>query len=297
MTSKINAKTTNSGHKMPAKVTCYKCKNIVDKKQTALCSICKNRYELECDGYPEKTYRLLDQAAKKKWRCKMCIKNKKDINSDMHNITTRKKPNLTKQCTSPSPEKPPEKLQCFESSQLSDQNTSYVLDSHILTDYNITDESFTTPSKLSKSVDGTVTDITSISDMKITVSQLTCTLESTQNELENLILENNDLHRQIHKLTSENKILKSLCHSPTAIEGSPGIFNKNKKKRNSLLIPSVSSVPSSPTIKSHVNSHTNTVILCLQRKISDLQKQLKEAEKEITGLTEKNKESDTKNVP
>ncbi|CAK1581273.1 unnamed protein product [Parnassius mnemosyne] len=287
MASKFNVKTTNSGHKMPVVVvTCYKCKNLVDIKKTAICSLCKNRYDLDCDGYPEKTYRLMDQERKKKWRCKTCIKNKKDVNSDITNITVRKKQNLPGQCTSLEESCNTEKLQCIESLQVSEKDTSYTLDSHVLTDYNISDVSFSTPSKLSKSVDGTMSETTSISEMKSTISQLTCNLRSTQNELENIILENNDLHRQINKLTSEIKILKSLCYSPTKID-SPQSGNTTKKKRHPLLLHSLSSVPSSPTVTSYTYPHPNSTISSLQQKITNLQQELKDAEKEIASLNKK----------
>ncbi|KAL4716067.1 hypothetical protein ACJJTC_002832 [Scirpophaga incertulas] len=61
----------------------------------------------------------------------------------------------------------------------------------------------------------TLSDIRKFTDMKDTISQSTNELNSTQMELENVILQNNDLHKQINKLTTEITLLKTLCHTPT----------------------------------------------------------------------------------
>lgn len=63
--------------------------------------------------------------------------------------------------------------------------------------------------------------------MKETISHLTQELNSTQNKLENTILEKNDLHIQIEKLTVENNVLKSLCKL-SSVENMP--CNSIKKK-------------------------------------------------------------------
>lgn len=91
MASSLN-KTVHSDRKTSAQVTCNVCKKYVNIKNTALCSICKKRYEFDCVGYPESTYRLKDIEARKKWKCKLCIKNQPDANSDAtSNVTLRRK--------------------------------------------------------------------------------------------------------------------------------------------------------------------------------------------------------------
>lgn len=101
------------------------------------------------------------------------------------------------------------------------------------------DESYLTPNKLSKSVDGTISDITTMSEMKETISQLTDDPNSTQKELENTKLQNNDLHKQITKFTAEIKLRKSLCSS--LIENTNSSI---KKKRHSLLPRNLATTPS-----------------------------------------------------
>ena len=51
-------------------------------------------------------------------------------------------------------------------------------------------------------------------EMKSEINRLNVNLESTQHELENVILENSDLKKQIFQLTQEVEILKQICRSP-----------------------------------------------------------------------------------
>lgn len=170
------------------------------------------------------------------------------------------------------------------------QDNSKMLDSHLLTDYEISDESYSTPSKLSKSVDGTISDVISTSEMKITISQLNCKLTSTEHELENTILENNDLHKKINKLTAENKILRSLCNSSSIIESSPS--TSTKIKRHSLMFENTSFTPTKPEKQGTMES---LYLQRLQVRIADLQQQLKNAEQEIE-ILRKQIENITQNV-
>ncbi|CAH1647368.1 unnamed protein product [Spodoptera littoralis] len=274
---------------MASLVRCHKCKKDVNIKSTALCSACENRYEFDCDGYPEPTYRLKDPEAKKKWRCKLCIRNKKyAINEGVSNITVRKRQNCIK---SPSPIKkiPNTKKGSADntSKRLSaTQSDAKLFDSHILTDCESYDESYTTSNRLSRSVDRTVTDLVSVSEMKETIAQLTLQLESTENELGNILLENTELHKQIKKLCTENDTLKSLCHS-SSIFGYPG--TSSKKKKHALSQPhyvhSTPSSPSSSTLNVEVTDHVN--VLRLQQEILNLQQLLQTAEGEISALTER----------
>lgn len=98
---------TGSGRKM-ALVVCHKCKATVDMKDTILCSVCTNRYEFNCIGYPEKLYNLTSNEAKTKWSCKSCKIIDKKRDSGKSNITLRKAKNqssnkniTSKTCTSP----------------------------------------------------------------------------------------------------------------------------------------------------------------------------------------------------
>lgn len=279
----------SSTRKMATLVTCHKCKKLVNIKYTALCSACNNRYELDCDGYPEATYRLKDAEAKKKWRCKMCIRNKKYDNADgSSNITVRKKPPLLKM-RSPTEQTNANQNMANETlCQSPVQHSTLLSDSHILTECETSDESYITPNKLPKSLDRTVFDLVSTSEMKNTISQITYKLESTENELGNILLENRDLHKQIKKLTIENETLKSICHCETIHDSPDNADTMKKKKQASSQQYNACSTPTS--LSSHVvniNTKDNGEKLFLEEEIVTLKQQLEVAEREINALTER----------
>ncbi|KAI8432084.1 hypothetical protein MSG28_004592 [Choristoneura fumiferana] len=111
---------------------------------------------------------------------------------------------------------------------------------------------------------------TTVDEMNETIKRLTSELNSTQNELENTILENNELHREIHKLNKEINILKTLCYS------SP--VKKNRKKGNHtkslMLTTGFSTPPSKSPIVSNTDPHENLKVLGLHHKITALEKQI-----------------------
>ncbi|KAF9791614.1 hypothetical protein SFRURICE_020013 [Spodoptera frugiperda] len=188
---------------------------------------------------------------------------------DASNITVRKKPVVPTTESSPDTQTKP-----------SINQLSSTQDSHVLTDYDTSYDSDTSPNVHSKSVDGTTTNISSLSEMQDTIVQLTAKLETTEHELENSILENNDLNKQLTKLTTEIKILKSLCHSSTMIESSP--INNDKKKKHSRFSQNVSSTPSSTRVRDYASHASHQ---CLQQKIINLEKNLQNAKDEIKRLT------------
>ncbi|KAF9418603.1 hypothetical protein HW555_004651 [Spodoptera exigua] len=261
----------NSSRKITSLVICHKCKKKVDIKSTALCSACDNRYELDCDGYPEHTYRLKDSEEKQKWRCKTCIRGKKYGKTDSTSgITLRKKPTVLK--TTP----PTQQVPNIQS------NSTMLTDSHILTECETSDESYITPNKLSRSVDRTVSDMITTSEMKETIDQLTLKLESTENELENELLENTDLKKHINKLSTEINTLKSLCKS-THIFKNPGSSTKKKKQTTLQQQQQQPSSPFSSTLQDEISEYVRR----LEQEIVKLQKKLQIAEQEIALLTER----------
>lgn len=269
---------TRNDRKMPEKAICFKCKKSVDIKKTALCSTCNNRYELDCIGYPEQTYRLMDQESRKKWRCTTCIKNKKVSNTSyISNITSRKKLQASRSSPEPIVCKSTEKNQQSEAIQTTTLNMSELLDSHILSEYETSTESYDTPNKLSKSVDGTISETLTILEMKDTINDLTNKLDSTENELENTILENNNLRQQLNKLTTEIKMLKTLCHSPP-IENNAVITRGRKQS----LLHQTFSTPSTPlTRKTNVSDNESIEIVLLQQKIVGLLQELENTQEQL----------------
>ncbi|KAH9643656.1 hypothetical protein HF086_006132 [Spodoptera exigua] len=271
------AKTT---HKMPVLVTCYRCKKSVDEKKTALCSICKNRMEPDCDGYPLQTYRLKSQESKTKWRCSKCTKKTvpKNVPSPddniSNNVTVRKKPAYSINHLHTDIYKNKRKL------------LSPNQDSHILSDYDTSCETDTnTPKRLlTDSLDGSSTIKSPILyyEMQDTIAQLTTKLECAENALECKTLQNNELNKQVEELTKEIKLLKSICNSSTIIESSPIVNNKNN--RQSFTSQDIFSTPTSGRLPLDVEDPTETTYRHLHKTIATLQKELTCAEQEIKTL-------------
>lgn len=265
---------------MAALVTCHKCKKYVSAKSVILCSECNNTFEFECGGLPEKVYRLMEPESKRKWKCKFCRQKPKVVISsgDATNITLRKK--LTSQNLNESTES------VRFSTPVSETQMD---DSHILTELNTTCDS---PIALSRSVDNTLSGSAySVQEMKETISMLTSQLASTQVELENTILENNDLHRNINKLTKENELLKTLCQKPLP-EIKIDSTTMKKNRRYSAQFPDIrrslfaSPRPQSLT-KTDPKPDEHIMFQSLQLRIKELSQKLQQAEKEISFLTNK----------
>lgn len=138
---------------------------------------------------------------RKKWTCGACTTQQK-INNPSHNSRRRNKGLLQ------------DKSHKAHLTSKIVQRSKVLDDSHVLTDGDTSDDSLSTPMKLSKSLDDTVNDHNLIQELKETITQLESDLASAQNELENTIIENNGLHRQINKLTIEINSLKTICQSP-----------------------------------------------------------------------------------
>lgn len=108
-----------------------------------------------------------------------------------------------------------------------------------------------------------------VENLKLEIECLKTNLSSTQNELDNIILENSGLKQQLTKLSQEISILKNLCKSPLSSlrKTTPSKRNRRNKRRltdtfaNSSMN---SSVNSSPSLKkaskecSKTNNETKT---------------------------------------
>lgn len=276
--SKINTSTNNNSVQKPTNVVqCNECKKQVDVKTTICCVECKKKYEYDCIGISEKLYRLKGTEAKKQWKCKLCnskIKNNKDT-EESTNITLRKKP------LSPKSNK--------IVSQTNVGFDSQSCDSPILTQMSLsTNESFLTLSpteRLSRSVECLTSLNNNIIELQENNDRLMSELLTTQNELENTIIENNELKRQICKLTTEITTLKGLCQSTI----SPKNTSQKKKK---LPVHDKESTPISNKPYLPDNIFNNSPIekdnlQYLHDKIKQLEKELANAKMEIDLLNKR----------
>lgn len=216
------------------------------------------------------------QDSRKNWKCKQCIHPKGSLNlsdNDQSNVTTRKKDSKTSSVTDSVAEKVAV-VPIINKSVCDDNNTPAIIQFELSTqsfDSQIFDSETSTPEKLSKSLDCTIkqhSDTTRTEEFQKEMKALKLELMSTQNEFENTIIENNELKRQINKLTSDIEMLKTLCQTP------PLKKSNSKKNRQSLINPS-------PIFQNTPNlniDYENTKVEHLQEKIKNLEKELQKME-------------------
>ncbi|CAG5039765.1 unnamed protein product [Parnassius apollo] len=137
---------------------------------------------------------------------------------------------------------------------------------------------------LSKSKDYSTIKICEMQEMKEEIKELKINLSSTQNELENTIIENNEYKREINKLKKEIEVLKNICQSPIIKS-----TNEINKGFHVSLTPSNTSKYShalhfSPIYSKKCDKKCNNLIISLQNKMKESQEQLLNAKKEITEL-------------
>ncbi|CAG5041837.1 unnamed protein product [Parnassius apollo] len=138
---------------------------------------------------------------------------------------------------------------------------------------------------LSKSMDYTMTEVVSIQDMRDIIEQLRMDLATTQNELENIILDNNDLRSQVTNLIKENNTLKAFL-SKTPPKKSKSNCSTKKKIRSTPRYSDVNIIATPPRAFSDnkTEEFSNRNILTLEQNLKDLELQLKSAKNEIADL-------------
>lgn len=254
---------------MAPPVKCYTCKKQVDPKSTIQCSLCKNYFEFECAGYSEKLYRLKNSEDRRQWKCKTCDSKSNKKQTPNTNVTLRKKQSPLKSTKNVTPTS---SLQSTPMRQSSD-----ICDSHILTPSGSPN---TSEQLFSRSMDHTSIDTIMVQELKDTIELLQIQLASSQNELDNTLMENSDLQRCITKLTKENGILKSLCQTP--------LSESKLKKRYSTSLTDSNNVFTPPRLRTAYNTNPehNKLILSLQQNITQLEQKLIQAQDEISKLKE-----------
>lgn len=243
---------------------CVKCNKTVQGKDFLRCSKCKKIYDIQCAGR-SKIFQLMTIESKNVWICPPCHSGEntsnKDSkkgqyipkNTDSGKITIRKKT-----C--------PQKLP-----------GNHSLSPQILTQKSKSTESITRPcfindssqsldESLSKSLELSV-DPDIVSELKLQIKTLKTELASTENELQNVIIEKNEFLRQIDKLNREISTLKNICKAPQQIK-------KSRKSTSSSSIEITSPGPSAAKT------------LTLESNIKTLQNELEQTQQEICNLNE-----------
>lgn len=259
-------------------VNCSKCNRVADQRDTVQCSTCKCRYDFDCVGLSQKLYNIMEVEKKRKWRCPQCIKKTKEVKPNTefsattaHTTADECLPSTSKRC--------PARKQDIE---LLMMETPSDVD-------NTSDEFDLSLTSVSKSMT-MEKESEEIKDLKERIETLTTELCSTQQEMENTIIENGQLKQQVMKLSDEIKILKNICRSPSTNK------SEHKRKRDSTLntydLTITSTPPRTKLQKNNKDEIVNTQFLECQ--ISKLQNQLQEAKNEIKTLEGKIKELEEK---
>lgn len=279
MSTKAGKQVTIRSRQTPLLVKCDVCNKKVDSKKTLKCAVCKKSYEFDCIGYSQKLHLLKDIETRNKWKCKMCAQTKtcntEPISSTSY-VTQRKKP------ASPKILNIRESMMSTPKSVESESRQ----DSHVLTsdDESLFGQALSTSDKLlQRSLDYTVTDKATIAELKNEINQLQIEHSSTQNELENYIIENNKLRTQNSKLTKENTILKKLCRAP--LKDNPTIRTTKNTDRLSMTDYMCTPLRNPDIKKNNYTSDNELQVSTLQQRINKLEQQLSVAEEEILTLT------------
>lgn len=256
-------------------VTCSKCKSKKKVRDTTKCTQCKKVYDFDCAGYSERLYRLMTSENRAAWKCTSCILKNKQKNKLLPtsskyetNITIRKKPTKKQLTHSPIPQTLESNSQTFAPLDLSDDQTN--------------EDSL--EDRFSKSMDYSTINTCDVLEVKEENTELKNCLISTQNELENTIIENNELKRQIDKQSKEIELLKSICQAPAPPIGN----NVCRMITETTLTPQRLHEPRYPRCSTprsaSVTSCKTDFIALLQMKIQTTQKQLLQAKEEIIKL-------------
>ncbi|CAG4987948.1 unnamed protein product [Parnassius apollo] len=255
---------------------CFKCKSIIENRQFTICSVCNNIYHIDCANITFARFRIWTNETKKSWRCFKCIKSKKNtvlspsLEKDAVNITIRKKR------TDETLESNDMNAFDSESPNSSAKTSQTLLPKEKLLAKSLSMEfpveslnnSFQSLEDLSHSLE-LVNELDIVSKQNMKIDDLQIKLKSCESELDGTILENNELRRQVTKLTQELLIMKNICKTPQIV----------KKQRKSLS----SSFPNNMT-PDKTKTEQNFV---LENTIVKLQQNLKLAQEEVSNLCTK----------
>lgn len=317
-TTKGHAKATTSGRKMAPSVVCFVCKGLVEPKNTLMCMTCNQSFEFDCAGFSEKLYRMMDQNAKKRWRCCKCAQSGKNKpKTPQSNVTLRKKqnpptitekiehaqlntPNLNMTRDTAEKLSAPDLTGCseilYDSQILTEHEPSTLRDSQFVADNLQSEDSFVfeSPDKLSRSLDCTINNTITILEMKQTIKDLTLELQNrqidleiTQEELDSKILENNDQKRRIEKLSEEIDVLKTLCKQSSVASNTHSTIKKRKRYSEEFteILRTYTPPPSTFTSRDQTYFFSpRNKVRSLELKITNLQDELTRANEEIQVL-------------
>lgn len=268
-----------------ALVSCAKCQREYNSREGVVCSSCKKHYEFDCAGISEKLYLLMDSSRRKNWKCKLCIQSKSI--SEKSNITIRKQRNTKKtDKNNYRPQTQPETFLNLNApstshdvlSDKSKKSPPAHYDSHILSDDDTIYDLNESKEILTRSLVDIANHNILIEEMKVEISTLKSSLGTTQEELENTIIEKNAMERTISKLIKDIQLLKNICQSPRK-----NLNVDNEDKRQSIYSNNKhTSIIATPSKKERADN--NKEMFELEKKVLLLQHELTLAKTEIANL-------------
>ncbi|CAG9785974.1 unnamed protein product [Diatraea saccharalis] len=241
----------------------------------------------------------MNPAKKQNWKCSICVNANKKITvnpAEQNNIITRKKSKNLQQnhnatekspgfeiITTPLSVTPHEISNSYKlttsTSNIIASPTSTPINIHQMSktsspiESDLSEDSFKITERLSRSFEHTLPNDKSIeNELQEKIRSLQTELSTTQTELENTIIENNELKRSIAKMTKDIQTLKNLCKSPK-------IDYPHTSKKRQLLSQNFFTPPRSSATK-----EANMEYSSFLRKISDLEQALQKSNNEIECL-------------
>lgn len=276
-------------------VPCAKCRREFNSREGVACSICKKNFEFDCAGISEKLYLLMAPGKRKTWKCKPCVQLKgtliqSNVNTRRRRAAAAKIKETGEGCSSdkknPQAQSSPLNIPCTSPQQIvsideishkSTKSPPQINDSHILSDDETLYDLYGTNEILTRSLVDIANHNSLIEEMKTEIDALKSSLGTTQEELENTILEKNEMERRINKLTKDIQVLKNICQSPVKT-----VNNDCEVKRHTINKSIIrSSITATPPRKTELN---NRETFELEKRVLLLQQELTLAKTEIANL-------------
>lgn len=233
---------------MTSLVSCKKCKRKVkQQRETILCCNCNGTFEFDCAGISEKLYLLMRTERKKKWKCIQCSQAKKKYKTPSKVTKNCSDKNINNVPAIFSVQMTPEENQSLSSSDLinstpikadNDNVSNLILNvttqnsfeslSQTLDESDEGDTFVSMKSKQNRSCpEIKINYRQELQEMEERNSLLHNKLQSADKQIEDLLLENSALRKQVseQKVAIEN--LKQICNSTR----SPKTSSAQKKRK------------------------------------------------------------------
>lgn len=226
----------------PALPTCSKCKKKMLNREFLHCKTCNNDYHLDCESVSYKLFRLMKN--KSNWRCRKCLNG---TQKKVHSSTPKQiSPSYSKEAHFVSELKKPASSLNTTGNEVKSQITPVDHEDYVTqrrkksSSNNITfstvDSSGSSLSETNisnpcKSLpDMSTLQNTELESLKREIYDLKIALQSTENEMENIIIEKNGLERKISEQDRKIQYLLHICANPKNNAATTKSARKQKRR-------------------------------------------------------------------